>query len=118
MLRFKIDENLPKEIATMLVAAGYDAVTVPDQQLGDHPDPDVASICQVEGRAIVTLDLDFSDIRVFPPGDYAGIVVFRLVRLDKKHILAAAQRLLTLFETETLAGKLWIVDEASVRIRG
>ena len=29
------------------------------------------------GPGLVTLDLDFSDIRVYPPSDYAGIVVMR-----------------------------------------
>ena len=30
-------------------------------------DPDVAQACQKEARALVTLDLDFSDIRAYPP---------------------------------------------------
>ena len=35
-------------------------------------DPDVAQACQKEARALVTLDLDFSDIRAYPPEDYQG----------------------------------------------
>ena len=63
---------------------------------------------------VVTLDLDFADIRAYPPADHAGIIVFRLTLLDKFHVLSVLQRLLPVLEHEPLAGKLWIVDETSV----
>ena len=116
-MKFKVDENIPAEVAAMLASAGYDAMTVPDQQLGGQPDPSVATACRQEARAIVTLDLDFSDIRAYPPADYAGIIVLRLARLDKHRVLSAMQRLLPVLDQEPLAGKLWIVDETTVRIR-
>ncbi len=75
-------------------------------------------LCKKEDRAIVTLDLDFSDIRAYPPADYPEIIVLRLARLDKHRVLSAIQRLLLVFNQEPLAGKLWIVDETTVRIRG
>ena len=117
MLKFKIDENMPAEAAVLLAGAGHDAVTVPQQRLGGQPDPSVANVCRQEGRAIVTLDLDFADIRAYPPADYAGIIVLRLHHLDKLRILAVLQRLLGVLGQEPLAGKLWIVEEGSMRIR-
>jgi predicted nuclease of predicted toxin-antitoxin system len=117
MLKFKVDENMPVEVAALLAQAGHDALTVPDQQLSGHPDPDVARVCKSESRAVVTLDLDFADIRTYPPADYAGIVVLRLSRLDKHRVLSAVQRLLPTLDQEPLEGKLWIVDETTVRIR-
>jgi predicted nuclease of predicted toxin-antitoxin system len=117
MIRFKVDENMPAEAAAMLTQIGHDALTVPDQQMGGRADPDVAAVCRQEGRAVVTLDLDFSDIRAYPPADYPGIIVLRLSRLDKHRVLAALQRLLSTLDQEPLAGKLWIVGETTVRIR-
>ena len=40
-MRFKIDENLPREIATLLKGAGYDALTVREQGLSGTVDPGV-----------------------------------------------------------------------------
>jgi predicted nuclease of predicted toxin-antitoxin system len=117
MLKFKVDENLPAEIAILLVDAGHDALTVPDQKLGGRGDQILADACRQEGGAVVTLDLDFADIRAYPPADYAGIVVMRLWRLEKHHIIHTLQRLLPAFEQEQRSGKLWIVDESTVRIR-
>jgi len=118
MLKFKVDENLPKEAAELLASAGHNAVTVGDQRMAGQPDANVATVCRHERRAVVTLDLHFGDIRTYPPGDYAGIVVLRLARLDKPRVLSVLQRLLSVLEHEPLAGKLWIVDESSIRVRG
>jgi predicted nuclease of predicted toxin-antitoxin system len=118
MLKFKVDENLPIEVANLLASAGHDAVTVGDQRMAGQPDPNVAAVCQREGRAVVTLDLHFADIRVYPPGDYPGIVVLRLARLDKRRVLSVLRRLLPVLEQEQLLGKLWIVEESSIRVRG
>jgi predicted nuclease of predicted toxin-antitoxin system len=118
MNKFKVDECLPIEAAMLLAGAGYDAVTVGDQRMAGQPDDRVARVCQREGRAVVTLDLDFADIRAYPPTDYAGISVLRLTRLTKPGALSVLQRLLRVLEHEPLVGKLWIVDEVSVRVRG
>jgi predicted nuclease of predicted toxin-antitoxin system len=109
---------LPVEAAELLANAGHDAVTVHDQHMVGRSDGDIATVCKHEGRVTITLDLDFADIRTFPPADHAGIIVFRLRLLDKFHVLAVLERLLPVLEYEPLAGKLWIVDETSVRIRG
>jgi predicted nuclease of predicted toxin-antitoxin system len=63
MMRFKVDENLPMEVPQLLREAGHEATTVLDQHLGGVDDLTIASICQQEGRALVTLDLDFSDMQ-------------------------------------------------------
>ena len=80
-------------------------------------DPDVAQVCQKEARALLTLDLDFSDIRAYPPEDYHGIVVFRPAIQSITTLVRLTTRLLTLFEREPLEGHLWIVEDHQVRIR-
>ncbi len=116
-MQFKTDENLPEEVAELLRSAGHDASTVTEQGLGGEPDPDLASLCQREQHALVTLDLGFSDIRAYPPEEYHGLIVFRLKRQDKVHVVEVLERLLPVLETEALARRLWIVEEQRVRIR-
>jgi len=118
MLKFKIDENLPVEAAELLAGAGHDALTVRQQRMAGQPDANLAAVCRQEDRAMVTADLDFADIRAYPPGEYAGIIVLRPNRLDKPRVLSVLQRLLPILQREPLSARLWIVDEASVRVRG
>lgn len=116
-MKFKTDENLPVDVAELLRAAGHDAETVVEQQLGGHPDTDVAAVCRAEQRALVTLDLDFSDIRSYPPGDYPGILVLRPALQTVPAILRLVERATKLLDTEPLVGHLWIVEDHQVRIR-
>lgn len=114
---FKVDENLPVEAAEALRTGGHDALTVLDQRLVGSPDPQVAAVCQSEGRAIVTLDLDFSDIRAYPPAAYSGIIVLRPRNQAKPTVLGLMARVIPLLAVEPLVGRLWIVQETGVRIR-
>ncbi len=82
-MKFKIDENLPVEVAELLRQAGHGATTVLEQDLIGEADPNIASVCQREEKVLVTLDMDFADIRVYPPEQFSGLVVLRLKRQDK-----------------------------------
>jgi predicted nuclease of predicted toxin-antitoxin system len=116
-MRFKVDENLPVEAADLLRQNHYDAMTILEQQMAGQPDEIIADACQRERRALITLDLDFSDIRCYPPENYAGIIVLRPANQGLGAVLRLVQRLLPLLAKEPLAGLLWVVDEHRVRIR-
>lgn len=116
-MRFKADENIPNDVVECLRAAGHDASSVPEQAMSGTTDDQVAEVCRDEQRVIVTLDLDFSDIRRFAPVDYPGIIILRPAVQTVPHLVRIVTNLLPLISTEPLAGKLWIVDENRVRIR-
>lgn len=116
-MRFKTDENLPAEVAAILSQHGHDAVSVHDQQLAGHPDDEIAIVCRSEERAIVTLDLDFSDIRVFPPGEYFGIMILRPEFPSLPRIERLISRAIAALQTQPITGQLWIVEEHRIRIR-
>ncbi|HET90028.1 MAG TPA: hypothetical protein ENN99_04695 [Chloroflexi bacterium] len=117
-MEFKIDENLPVEVADLLRQVGYDAATVLEQHLEGWSDSDIASMCQEEGRVLITLDLDFADIRAYPPAQFPGLIVLRLHKQDKFYVLEAIERLIPLLSSEPLERLLWIVEEMRLRIRG
>lgn len=115
-MKFKIDENLPVEVADVLKQFGHDAVSVYDEGLSGEIDREIGRVCQKEQRARLTLDLDFADIRAYPPQQYAGIVALRCKHQDKLMVLALTERVAKALESETLSRKLWIVDEQRIRI--
>jgi predicted nuclease of predicted toxin-antitoxin system len=117
-MKFKIDENLPIEVAEIFRQAVYEAATVHDQNLVGENDHTLALVCQSERRALIILDTDFADIRSYPPGQYAGLVVLRLKQQDKGSVLKVVTRLIKALATEELERYLWIVDENRIRVRG
>lgn len=116
-LRFKIDENLPVEAAEILNRAGHDAISAFHQGLTGAADKSIAEVCQEEQRVLLTLDLDFADIRTYPPDLYAGLIVLRIKRQDKLAVMTVVERLVRALQAESPAQRLWIVDENRIRIR-
>ncbi len=117
-MRFNIDENLPADFAEVLHSAGHDAATVLGQGLGGKPDSDIASVCQTESRILVTLDKGFADIRAYPPEEFPGLMVLSVNRQDKPYLLDVFFNALQLLDTESIKGRLWIIEPNRVRIRG
>jgi predicted nuclease of predicted toxin-antitoxin system len=118
VVKFKIDENLPSEYVAVLRQAKHDADTVRDEGLGGKIDEIIADFCQSEGRVIVTLDRDFSDIRMYPPDRYPGIIAISVTRQSKPRLLDILHRIVALLETEPLQNRLWVVEDGRIRIRG
>jgi len=116
-MKFKIDENMPLEVAELLRDAGHDSATVSEQNLTGTSDANLGAICQQEKRILVTLDNDFADIRTYPPDKFPGIMVMRLNRQDEVHVLEVFGHAMSLFPKEPLEQYLWIVEEDKIRIR-
>jgi predicted nuclease of predicted toxin-antitoxin system len=115
---FKVDENLPIEVAEAFAAAGHDAATVNQEGLQGSPDSTIAQACVSENRILITVDLGFADIRTYPPEASPGFIVLRLSRYDKDYVLRTINGLWALFEQQALEHRLWIVEDSQVRIRG
>ena len=117
-MRAKIDENMPVEAVRLLVEAGWDVFTVHDEHLVGASDQLVIATCQGEGRVLFSLDLDFADIRRYPPEAYSGIVVLRPVEPDRDGVLALLASALPVLARESVYQRLWIVEPGRIRIRG
>ena len=116
-MKFKIDENLPTECATVLRQAGFWADTVADESLTGADDSVIADRARVEDRVLVTLDLDFGNVQAYPPADQPGIIVLRLKNQDKHNVIALIKRLVLVLATRDPAGELWIVQPDRIRFR-
>lgn len=79
-MRSIVDEDLPRSTCDLLRQCRHEAVDVRDIGFRGARDSEVASYAQREGLCLVTGDFDFSDVRNYPPGEYAGLVVLKLPR--------------------------------------
>lgn len=117
-MKLKLDENLPDDLALFFRESGYDAMSVREQDLNGSPDRLISRICIQEQRILVSLDLDFADIRMYPPEEYAGLIVFRLKSQDRDSIIKASKKVIDCLAEETIRHCLWIVEDNNLRIRG
>ena len=116
-MKLKLDENLGRRLAELFQAAGYDTATVPGQQMSGAADSELILRCRDEGRAIVTLDLDFANPLLFRPSHYAGIAVLRPSEpVSHSDLEDLCRTLIGGMMQEQVAGKLWIVERGRIRI--
>jgi predicted nuclease of predicted toxin-antitoxin system len=115
--RFKVDENLPREAQALIADAGHDAQSVYDERLIGHSDARILDVCINEDRVLITLDLDFSDIRQYPPSTHRGVWVLRPETQSIENTLSVLKGALALVGDEPTASRLWIVEPGRVRIR-
>ena len=60
-MKLKLDENLGNAAREALESAGHDVSTVPHRRLQAALDDELIQQCKSEGRALVSLDLDFAN---------------------------------------------------------
>jgi hypothetical protein len=75
-MRFLIDANMPRSTAESLRRCDHEAVDVRDIGMGGAADSDIAPYAEQNRLALVTRDLDFADIRNYPPAQYASRLAY------------------------------------------
>jgi predicted nuclease of predicted toxin-antitoxin system len=116
-VKLKLDENLSRYLKPVLTAGQHDVSTVADEGLLAQPDSVVASAARTEGRILMTLDLDFADVRRFPPGSHPGIILFRPVSYGPLAVNRFVQDPVRDNDLQALAGCLVIVEPSRIRVR-
>lgn len=113
----KVDEDLPRSVVSLLRERGYDASSVTEQGMGGWKDPDLWAAIQREKRFLITADKGFADLRRYPPGTHAGVLLLRPDEEGIRPALELLTRLLASYRLDELAGTVTVVTPRGVRIR-
>lgn len=109
---------MPNEAAEVLRGAGWECDTVHDEGLSGAEDERLGVACRDEARVLFTLDLDFADIRAYPPAEFAGIVVLRPPKPSRDAVVQLLARALPVLSREWSEHRLWILEPSRIRTRG
>ena len=88
-----------------------------DETLAGAKDEILAERARTESRVLVTLDLDFADIRAYVPDRHAGIIVLRPGAQDKATVVNLVRGILPVLRDRSPVGELWIVQRDRIRFR-
>lgn len=118
-MRFVVDADLTRAIDALIISYRHVAIDVRDVGLGDADDPDIAAYAKANDLCLVTGDWGFSDIRIYPPADYPGVVVIGLpVHATGPMFVRALRQLLNRPDlVAALPGRLTIVEMHRIRMR-
>lgn len=115
--RIKIDEDLPREVADILAAKGHDTATVVGQGWQGLSDDALWPRVQNERRWLVTADRGFGDLRHYPPGTHAGVILLRAQEESRRTYLDLATIAFEYLKLDEIPGAVVVVTRRGVRIR-
>jgi predicted nuclease of predicted toxin-antitoxin system len=117
MIRFLIDEDMPRSTAKLLRQAGFECLDVRDIGLRGEKDDAIYQRAQKEDCVIISGDLFFANSLRYPLGSHKGIVIARFpneMPTDKlSQILVETIKNIQ----EDIPGNLTIIEPEKVRIR-
>jgi predicted nuclease of predicted toxin-antitoxin system len=116
-MRLKLDENLSRHLKPVLIALGHDVLTAADENLLSHPDTEIAQAAKEEQRMLLTLDVEFADLRKHPPGSHPGVILFRPLSLSPLSVNAFIADFIRRADLDKLAACVAVVDPIRVRVR-
>ena len=113
-MRFKLDENLPVELALELRAMGHDVDTVADERLCGQPDPAVVEASWSADRILLTLDKGIADVR---SQRRAGVVLFRPDSAGRRTVVSFVCERISRIASLDLKGRVTVVGPTRIRLR-
>jgi predicted nuclease of predicted toxin-antitoxin system len=114
-LQLLADECVYRVTVDFLLTLGYDVVTTQELGLAGANDDAIIDRAVALGRALLTRDMDFSNILLYPPAQYLGIMVLKMTPATVDAVHKVLKQALT--QTSDLTGALLVVDKNKFRIR-
>jgi predicted nuclease of predicted toxin-antitoxin system len=102
----------------VLNEAGYEATDVRDIGLAGHKDTAIFARAQAMDAVLVTADLEFANLLLFPLGSHAGIIVTRTPnRMSIRQLHEIPIQAIVSLADEDVHGSLVIVEPGRTRVR-
>ena len=116
-MKIKLDENLSRHLKDPLLGLGHEVSTAVEEGLVGKDDVEVGAAAKSEGRIVFTLDLDFADLRKFPPGTHPGVILFRPRSMGPLAINQFVLKFAQQTELTELARCVAVVEPHRIRVR-
>lgn len=116
-MKIKIDENLSRHLKDPLAQLGHDVSTALEEGLLGKIDIEIGAVAKSEDRMIFTLDLDFADLRKFPPGSHPGVILFRPRSMGPLAVNQFVLKFAQQTELSELTRCLAVVEPHRIRVR-
>jgi len=116
-VKIKLDENLSRHLKPLLEKLEHDVCTVLDENLLSQPDTRIGAAAKAEGRILFTLDLEFGDLRKYPPGGHHGVILFRPYSMGPLGVNQFIAGFVAQVDLLDFSGCVVIVEPDKVRVR-
>ena len=113
-LKFLLDENVDVRLSSFLKRRGFSVLVSPKGLKNGS----VLALADKESCVLLTNDKDFANLGVVGSSESAGVVVFRVHPPVLSKLESALARLLKEVSPKEFSGKVFLLSEAGVEIKG
>ena len=118
MLKFLIDEDMPRSTVKVLKTKGFDSLDVRDCGLRGKSDDEIFKFAKREKAIILTGDMGFGNLLRFPIGSHFGIVIVHFPNeVPTSELNSQIIKALDNLAEAEFKGNLIIIEPGKVRIR-
>lgn len=104
-----LDQCVPRKYFHLLKKWGYKATLLNEHVSPTIDDPDVLALAKQLDAVLLTVDMDFSNIKTYPPQNYNGIVVMRYQAQDEEKVSLALRQALEELYPDKLKSVLVVI---------
>ncbi len=117
-MKFILDENLPQSFVEKLGELGFTVDHVRTAGLQGADDRTIALYAKNQDAVLITKDIEFGSLLLYPKGSHYGVVILRLPEYFKKEqIFLFLKNFLTTIRKDNLIGHITTLEIGKYRVR-
>ena len=116
-MKFLADMGISLRTVAWLRDAGYDVIHLREQGLQKLPDEDILAKAKKEGRVVLTVDLDFSQLLAMSGESLPSVILFRLGNENYNLINQSLSEVVGQCTEDLEAGAIISVSDKAFRVR-
>ena len=117
MMKFLLDQGLPRSTVAELIDRGFDAVHVGQQGMESASDEEILAYGRDHDAVVVTLDADFHALLAAAHATNPSTIRIRIEGLTGARIANIIEQVVTSAESELTAGAVVSVTKTDIRVR-
>ncbi|HKG62088.1 MAG TPA: DUF5615 family PIN-like protein [Pyrinomonadaceae bacterium] len=115
-MKIKLDHNLSRHLQDTLERFGHDVDTAFDEGLAGATDREVLNEASNQARILFTLDTDFLNLKIYPPKNHGGVIVFRPTRQGALAISKIVEGFVRSADLRKYRSRTAVVERTRIRI--
>lgn len=117
-MRFLLDENMPLSVISLLESMSHAVEHVRMTSLRGSFDKEIAEYAKKQNAVLITKDIEFGNILLYPDETHYGLLVLRLPYFfTAKQIVKTLKEFLELVDVKKLVGKRTVLELGRYRMR-
>ncbi len=111
------DESTPFNLVQHIRDLEVEISTVKEMGLSGKPDEEVLSFAIKNKLTLITADIEFGNILLYPPASHLGVIVIRYSPRVTPELLRIVSDFVEQHEATNLSKTLVIIDKSKYRVR-